>query len=292
MTTSLLSALGLALPARGLPGSGPPRPSGGPTGPIRAPGVTPRDEVPGPRPPPQQARQPPKPNEPTDAEIAAAKAKFAADPAKGAEPLAVLAAKIGDRARRDPIVSVLRDGLSRIHPFKTPGKAKEALDKGLDELLNKGLAKGFLKVLEVTLGKKSEAMIRSNDGTPTPGKPYEAPGEIIVTKDTSFGKGSERTKFGFEGAPLQVKPGQAMTFTVWTPGRWDPKKAYWKNNRVVIGRKADGTTGKELVSRPIDKKGANLVTLTAPDVADTYLLYVVAGAGAESQPQHDLKVGP
>src|SRR5437870_5040487 len=112
MAASLLDALGLPLPARGLPGRAPAGPRQ-PTGPIHAPGVEPREELPA-RSPPAQGKgtsQPPdgavpttlrmrrqpvgtgglppnlrpqnpdggspgKPGEPTDAEIEAAKADF------------------------------------------------------------------------------------------------------------------------------------------------------------------------------------------------------------------------
>src|SRR6185295_5725053 len=121
MTASLLTALGLPLPARLRPGRAPAGPKQ-PTGPIRAPGGEPREELPAQRPPAQGngPSQPPgspvpntlrmrrdpigtgglppnlrpknpdgggtgKPDEPTDAEISKAKADFEKTKLKGAE---------------------------------------------------------------------------------------------------------------------------------------------------------------------------------------------------------------
>jgi len=52
MTASLLAALGLPPPAHALPGQAPAGPKQ-PTGPIRAPGIEPREELPARRPPAQ-----------------------------------------------------------------------------------------------------------------------------------------------------------------------------------------------------------------------------------------------
>jgi hypothetical protein len=291
MAASLLSALALPVPGRKSPGPGM---KGGPTGPIRAPGVTPKDEIPGARTPaktkPPTSTAPPS-NEPSDAEIERAKAAFNANPLLGAALLAAAAARLADKARRDPIVQTLRDGLAKLQPFTSTKAAKDALNKALDELAEKALSKGFLKLLETALGKKAGEVKRPDTTVPPGGpKPDEAPGEVIVTKDFPIGKAGEATRFAFEGLALNVRAGQSLGFTVHTPSRWKANDRRWQGSAVVLGRKADQTGGTALSSDPIKKKGANRVVLKAPDAAGMCLIYVVAGAGPESQPVHEIEV--
>jgi hypothetical protein len=329
MTASLLAALGLPLPARVLPGQAPAGPKQ-PTGPIRAPGVEPREELPAQSPPAQgKSTSPPpggtvptdlrmrsdpigtgglppnlrpknpdggstgKPNEPTDAEIATAKAAFEKTQLKGAEQLAAVVARIGEKQRRDALVAVLRDGLNKIQPFVSDKKFKEGLHAALDELANKGLEKGFVKLIELAIGKTAGEVKRPDTGVPPTGTtPDEAPGEIIVTKDIPIGDAGGNARFVFEGAPMKVAPGQSMTFKVRTPDRWSLKNKRWDNTRVIVEAKGSGPKGTTLPSPPFRNKGANEVKLKAPDVPGVYVLYIEAGGIREPSPEHDFKVAP
>ena len=329
MTASLLATLGLPLPARVPPGQAPAAPRQ-PTGPIRAPGIDPREELPA-RSPPAQGKgtsQPPrgpvpttlrmrqhpvgtgglppnlrprnpdggsagKPAEPTDAEIATAKADFERTKLKGAEQLAAVVARIGEKQRRDPLVAVLRDGLNKIQPFVSDKKFKEGLHAALDELANRGLEKGFVKLIELAIGKTAGEVKRPDTGVPPAGtKPDEAPGEVIVTKDIPFGDAKGNARFVFEGAPMKVVPGQSMIFKVWTPARWTLKKGRWDNTRVIVEAKGSGPKGTTLPSTAFRNKGANDVKLKAPDVPGVYVLYIEAGGIREPSPEHDLEVVP
>ena len=299
MTASILSTLGLPQPARGLPGQAPAGPRQ-PTGPIRAPGVEPREELPAQSPPTQgkSTPQPPdgggagKPSEPTDAEIATAKAAFEKTNLKGAEQLAAVVARIGEKQRRDPLVAVLRNGLAKIQPFVSDEKFKKGLHAALDELANKGLEKGFVKLIELAIGKTAGEVKRPDTSVPPTGtKPDEAPGEIIVTKDIPIGDAKGRARFVFEGAPAQVAPGQPMIFKVWTPARWSLKNKRWDNTRVIVEGK-EGAKGTSLPSAPFRKKDANEVKLKAPDAPGVYVLYIEAGGIREPSPEHAFKVAP
>ena len=329
MTASLLAALGLSTPARVLPGQAPAGPKQ-PTGPIRAPGVEPREELPA-RSPPAQGKdtsQPPgrpvpttlrmrrdpvgtgglppnlrpqnpdggsagKPGEPTDAEISTAKADFEKTKLKGAEQLAAVVARIGEKQRRDPLVAVLRNGLARIEPFVSEEKFKKGLHAALDELASKGLEKGFVKLIELAIGKTAGEVKRPDTSVPPTGtKPDEAPGEVIVTKDIPFGDAEGNARFVFDGAPARVAPGQSMTFKVWTPARWSLKNRRWDNTRVIVEAKGSGPKGTTLPSPPFRNKGANNVKLKAPDVPGVYVLYIEAGGIREPSPEHDFMVAP
>lgn len=328
MAHSLLAALALPPPARGLHGTAPPA-SPSPTGPIRAPGTRPRDELPAPgRPqadtsdaPPRAAPTPdslrmrgrdplgsgglppnlrPKTdgggsarNEPTDAEIATARAAFEKGQPKGPEQLAAVVARIGEQQRRDPLVAVLRDGLARVEPFVSDKKLKEGLHKALDDLAKKGLEKGFLKLLELALGRKAGEVKRPGPGVPGSGvKPDEAPGEHIVTKDFELGKTKGREHFAFEGAPLRVRPGQTISLTVQTPARWKANDRRWHETRVEIRTPAGGSAKGATPSRPITKNGATPVTLQAPADPGVYVLRVTTVVGLEPRPAHDFEVAP
>jgi len=329
MTASLLAALGLPPPAHALPGQAPAGPKQ-PTGPIRAPGIEPREELPARRPPAQGkgTSQPPgspvpttlrmrrqpvgtgglppnlrpqnpdrgsadKPDEPTDAEISTAKAEFEKTQLKGAEQLAAVVARIGEKQRRDPLVAVLRNGLAKIQPFVSDEKFKEALHAALDELASKGLEKGFVKLIELAIGKTAGEVQRPDTSVPPIGtKPDEAPGEHIVTKDIPFGEDKGNPRFVFEGAPVSVAPGQSMTFKVWTPARWSLKNKRWDNTRVIVEAKGSGPKGTTLPSPPFRNKGANDVKLKAPDVPGVYVLYIEAGGMREPSPEHDFQVAP
>jgi len=329
MTASLLATLGLPLPARVPPGQAPAAPKQ-PTGPIRAPGVEPREELPARSPPAQgtgtpqapggpgpttlQMRPDPigtgglppnlrprnpdgdsagKPGEPTDAEIATAKAAFEKTQLKGAEQLAAVVARIGEKQRRDPLVAALRNGLARVEPFISDEKFKKGLHAALDELANRGLEKGFVSLIELAIGKTSGEVKRPDTGVPPTGtKPDKAPGEVIVTKDTPFGDAKGNARFVFEGAPVSVAPGQSMIFKVWTPARWTLRKKRWDNTRVIVEAKGSGPKAATLPSAPFGKKGANDVKLKAPDVPGVYVLYIEAGGIREPSPEHDFKVGP
>ena len=327
MTASLLAALGLPVPARGLPAQAPSGPRQ-PTGPIRAPSVEPRDELPARRQPAQDSgtSQPPggsvptnlrmrpdpvgtgglppnlrpkdsdggstrKSNEPSDAEIANAKAAFEKTQLKGAEQLAAVVARIGEKQRRDPLVAVLRDGLARIEPFVSKQDFKTGLHAALDELASKGLEKGFVKLIELAIGKTAGEVTRPDTSVPPPGtKPDEAPGEHIVTKDIPFGDDKGSARFVFEGVPARVAPGQSMIFKVRTPARWSLNNKRWQNTRVVVAAKGSGPKGTALPSAPFRNKGANEVKLTAPDVLGMYVLYIEAAGIRETSPEYDFEV--
>lgn len=329
MAGSLLSTLGLAPPRRGMSRQAPARP-GQPTGPIRAPGVEPREELPAGRPPAQGkgTSQPPgdpvpttlrmrrdplgtgglppnlrpqnrggdsagKPGEPTDAEIATAKAGFQKNQLKGAEQLAAVVARIGEKQRRDPLVALLRHGLARIQPFVSDEKFKKGLHAALDELASKGLEKGFVKLIELAIGKTAGEVKRPDTGVPPTGtKPDEAPGEVIVTKDIPFGDDKGNARFVFDGAPARVAPGQSMTFKVWTPARWSLKNKRWDNTRVIVEAKGSGPKGTALPSPALRAKGANIVKLKAPDVLGVHVLYIEAGGIREPSPEHEFEVAP
>jgi hypothetical protein len=329
MTASLLAALGLPVPTR-LP-SGPvqagPRQ---PTGPIRAPGVEPREELPAQR-PPAQGKGPPrppggggptdmpprrdpigtgglppnlrprnpddpgtgKPAEPSDAEIADAKARFEKTRLEGAEQLAAVVARIGEKQRRDPLVAALRDGLARIEPFVSDEKFRKGLHAALDELASKGLEKGFVKLIELAIGKTAGEVKRRDTSVPPTGtKPDEAPGEVIVTKDIPIGDAKGNARFVFEGAPAKVSPGQSMAFKVWTPARWSLRNKRWDNTRVIVEARGSGPKGTALPSAAFRNKGANDVKLKAPDVPGVYVLYIEAAGIREPSPQHDFTVAP
>jgi hypothetical protein len=322
MAASLLAKLGLPAPPHGSPGRAPGGPRQ-PTGPIHAPGVEPREELPARKPPPQNSGtwtpggplptrdpigtgglppnlrpknpdegSPAKPGEPTDAEIATAKAEFEKTKLKGAEQLAAVVARIGEKQRRDPLVAVLRNGLAKITPFVSDKKFKEVLHAALDELANKGLEKGFVKLIELALGKEAGEVKRPDTSVPPTGtKPDEAPGEIIVTKDIPFGEGKGSARFVFEGAPSRVAPGQSMRFKVWTPARWSLRNKRWDNTRVIVEAKG-GAKGTALPSAPFRTKGANDVKLTAPDAAGTYVLYIEAAGIREPSPESEFEVTP
>lgn len=330
MTASLLSSLGLPSPAGGSPRRAPAGPRQ-PTGPIRPPGVEPREELPAPPRTPVTGKgttQPPggsvptdlrmrpdplgtgglppnlrpknpygdgagQPDEPSDAEIAAAKAEFEKTKLKGAEQLARVVARIGEKQRRDPLVLVLRNGLAKIVPFVSDKTFKAGLHAALDELANKGLEKGFVKLIELALGKTAGKVERTDTSVPPTGtKPDEAPGEHIVTKDIPFGDAKGNARFVFDGAPAKVAPAETMTFKVWTPARWSLKDKRWNDTRVIVEAKERGSKGWAQPSAPFRTKGANAVKLKAPDVEGVYVLYIEAAGIRETSPEHAFKVAP
>ncbi len=329
MTGSLLSFLGLPPPRRGLPGQAKAGPRQ-PTGPIRAPGVEPREELPAQRPPApsQGAPKPPagsvpdslrmrrdplgtgglppnlrpkipaggnaaKPGEPTDDEIAKARAAFEKTQLKGAEQLAAVVTRIGEKQRRDPLVAVLRNGLNRIQPFVSDKKFKEGLHAALDELANKGLEKGFVKLIELAIGKTAGEVKRPDPSVPPTGtKPDEAPGEVIVTKDIEIGGGKGNERFVFDGVPPRVAPGGPMLFKVWTPARWSLKNKRWDNTRVIVEFRGSGPKGWALPSAAFRNKGANDVKMKAPDVPGPYVLYIEAAGIREPSPEREFQVTP
>lgn len=292
MTASLLAALGLPPTARVPRGPAPAGPKQ-PTGPIHAPGVEPRDELRQPKSPDADGRAA-APPQPTDAEIATAKAAFEKTQLKGAEQLAAVVARIGERQRRDPLVAVLRNGLSRIQPFVSDEKFKKGLHAALDELASKGLEKGFVKLIELAIGQTAGKVSRPDTSVPPTGThPDEAPGEVIVTKDIPIGGGKGSARFVFDGVPMQVTPGQPMLFKVWTPERWKLNDKRWDDSRVVVEAKVgSGTKGTALPSAPFRRKGANEVKLKAPDVPGVYVLHIEAAGIREPSPQHEFEVVP
>ena len=178
-------------------------------------------------------------------------------------------------------------------PFVSDKSFKEGLHGALDELANKGLEKGFVKLIELAIGKTAGKVERTDTSVPPTGtKPDEAPGEHIVTKDIPFGDAKGNARFVFDGAPAKVAPGQAMLFKVWTPARWSLKDKRWDDTRVIVEAKEKGSKGTALPSAPFRKKGANEVKLKAPDVEGVYVLTIEAAGIRETSPQHEFKVAP
>jgi hypothetical protein len=199
---------------------------------------------------------PTKPAEPTDAEISIAKAAFEKTQLKGAEQLAAVVR--ADRREAAPR-SARRGAPQRAGQgpaLRLRREVQEGLHAALDELANKGLEKGFVKLIELAIGKTAGEVKRPDTSVPPTGThPDEAPGEVIVTKDIPIGDDKGSARFVFEGAPMKVTPGQSMTFKVWTPGRWSLKNKRWDNTRVIVEAKGNGAKGTALPSAPFRKEG-------------------------------------
>ena len=286
--SGLLEALGLTTPF-GRPKGINPLGNTGPTGPLRAPGDVPREEVAAPK----------KEKGLSDADLTKALKNLPGEPRKRAEALAELAAQIGDKVRRDPIVKALRDTVAKITPFMSDAEAKKKLDKALDELVSKGIKDGIMALLKAVVGKEPSKVDRDaprKDGPNLPERdlkerifklpelplPIDQPPKLKVNR------------FRIESVPKTTKPSKYFNFTVTTPDWFrvnDPKMgAAW----VVIAAKDDyaksGGRPKRLADTKIDSKGKLKLSLPAPDDPGAYVIYVALGTGPEDSSLEDFAV--
>lgn len=284
-TRGLLQSLGLAP----LPGGGttvaPARAGGGPTGPLKKPGDEPREEV----------KAPPK-KKMDDAEIATALKNLPADPKKRGEALADLVTRVGDAARRDPIVRALRDLIVKVQPVMPDADAKKAIDKAIDDLVEKGIKEGIMALLTVVVGKAPTKVDR--DAPPKTGpdvKEKDLDEKIFKSPEIPFGKPPKVRRNSFEllGLSRSYKASKYFDFKLRTPDWFEPNGrmgAGW----VVIGTKDefDKTSGRppRLRDKRIDTRGELSMSLAAPDEPGRYVLFIVVGSGPENHPVHEFDV--
>lgn len=275
-TRGLLQTLGLG-----------PRPGPGPTGPLKKPGDRPREELPA-----------PKKNTLSDAEIADALKKLPADPRKQGEVLADLVTRIGDAARRDPIVRKLRDVIVKVQPFAPDAEARKKIDKAIDDLVEKGLKEGIKALLTAVVGKAPAEVNREQPKPSGPNmeerdlkerilKSPELP--LPIDKPPKL----RRNAFEFVGLARSYKPSKYFDFKLRTPDWFQPGGklgAGW----VVVGAKDefDKTSGRpaRLRDKRIDSRGELSMSLAAPDDPGRYVVFIVVGSGPENHPVHEFEV--
>ncbi|MCW5664396.1 MAG: hypothetical protein KIT35_11230 [Piscinibacter sp.] len=275
-TRGLLQTLGLG-----------PRPGPGPTGPLKKPGGRPREELPA-----------PKKASISDAEIADALKKLPADPRKQGEALADLVTRIGDAARRDPIVRKLRDAIVKVQPVLPDAEARKKIDKAIDDLVEKGIKEGIKALLTVVVGKAPTEVNREQPKPQGPSMDERDLKERILKSPElplPFDKPPKlrRNAFEFLGLARSYKASKYFDFKLRTPDWFQPGGklgAGW----VVIGAKDefDKTGGRpsRLRDKRIDSRGELSMSLAAPDEPGRYVVFVVVGSGPENHPVHEFEV--
>lgn len=275
-TRGLLQTLGLG-----------PRPGPGPTGPLKQPGDRPREELPA-----------PKKTSISDAQIADALKKLPADPRKQGEALADLVTRIGDAARRDPIVRKLRDVIVKVQPVLPDGEAKKKIDKAIDDLVEKGIKEGIKALLTAVVGKAPTEVNREQPKPQGPSMEERDLKERILKSPElplPFDKPPKlrRNAFEFVGLARSYKASKYFDFKLRTPDWFQPGGklgAGW----VVIGAKDefDKTSGRprRLRDKRIDSRGELPMSLAAPDDAGRYVVFIVVGSGPENHPVHEFEV--
>jgi hypothetical protein len=283
-TRGLLQALGLTPPA----GVGA-KPGGaaGPTGPLKAPGYDPADELPG-----------AKKRTLDDAELGKALKNLPADPPKRAEALADLVTRVGDAAKRDPIVRALRDLIVKIQPVMPDVEAKKKIEKAIDDLVEKGVKEGIMALLKIVVGKAPTEVDRNAPPKDGPNMPEKDLGEKILKlpeMPLPFDKPPplRRNSFEFLGLAKTYKPSKYFDFRLRTPD-WFVVGGKMGAGWVVVAAKDDfdksGGRPTRLRDKRIDSKGELSMSLAAPDDPGKYVIYIVVGPSAESYPVHEFDV--
>lgn len=234
----------------------------------------------------------------SDAELATALKSLPADPVQRIDALADLVPKIGDAARRDPVVRTLRDLLAKVVPFISEDDAKKKLDKAIDSLVEKGVKSLIEALLKAAVGKGPTAV--DPDAPPRYGPALEEKdlGEKILKLPEiplPWDKPKKRAQsyFEFRGLRPNYKPSKYFDVVVRTPDWFEPNGragAGW----VVLSRKDEfdksGDGAKRLADKRLEQKGDVKVSLVAPDEPGAYVLYIVVGPSAEHTPVETITV--
>lgn len=284
--SGLLDALGLTTPF-GRPKGINPLGNTGPTGPIKAPGYEPREEV-----------AAPKKKGLDDAEITKALKSLPSEPAKRAEALADLVTKVSDKARRDPIVKALRDVIAKIQPFMSDADAKKKIDKAISDLVEKGVKEGLLQLLKAVVGKEPTKVDRDAPRQDGPNMPEKDLGEKIIKTppiDLPFDKPPKLKVLRFRiEAPKTVPPSKYFDFTLTTPDGFKPDDSKTGAAWVQIATKDDydKNGGRPPIGRGvhITNKGKQKLSHAAPDDPGRYVIFVKVGPGVEASSAEEFEV--
>jgi hypothetical protein len=292
-TRGLLDSLGLMTPPGGKPASTPVRggPTG-PTGPLKAPGVEPREEVPAAKKEKEEGK------DLSDAELTKALKSLPADPPKRVEALADLVLKVSDTARRDPIVKALRDAIAKIQPIMSEADAKKKIDKAINDLVDKGVKEGIMQLLKAVIGKEPTKVDRDAPRQDGPNMPPKDLGEKIIKTppiDLPFDKPPKLkvNRFRIEGLSKTYKPSKYFDFTLTTPD-WFEVGGRLGAGWVVIASKDEyaktGGRPTRLRDKKIETKGKLKMSLVAPDEPGRCVIYVVVGSGPEDSSVEEFDV--
>lgn len=236
----------------------------------------------------------------SDDEIAKAIKSLPADPVKRVETLADLVPRIGDAARRDPLVRTLRDTLAKIVPFMDEAEARKKIDAAIDGLVEKGIKTAIEALLKAAVGR-----------APTPVDPNAPPTYGPALKEKDIGekifklpemplpwdkpKKPSQGFFEFRGLRPSYKPSKYFDVVVRTPDWFEPYGRAGAG-RVVLSRQAEfaksGSGAEHLADRRIEQKGDVKISIAAPDEPGRYALYIVVGPTAEHDPVETITVAP
>jgi hypothetical protein len=282
-TRGLLDSLGLMTPPGGKPAGTKGGPSG-PTGPLKAPGVEPREELPAAKKPPEKA-----PGKLSDAELTKALKDLPTDPPKRVEALADLVTKVSDGAKRDPIVKALRDAIAKIQPIMSEKDAKKKIDDAIKDLVDKGVKEGIMALLKAVVGKEPSKVDRDTprqDGPNLP--PVDLKEKIVKTPPIPlpFDQPPKLKVLRFRiDAPKRVPPSKYFDFTLTTPDGFKADDARTGAAWVEIATKNDydKNGGRPTIGRGvhIEKGGKQKLSLAAPDEPGPYVIFVKVGPGIE-----------
>lgn len=284
--SGLLDALGLTTPL-GRPKGINPLGNTGPTGPIKAPGYEPREEVPA-----------PKKKGLDDADLTKALKNLPTEPVKRAEALADLVTKVSDKAKRDPIVKALRDVIAKIQPFMSDAEAKKKIDKAINDLVEKGVKEGLLQLLKAVVGKEPTKVDRDAPRQDGPNMPEKDLGEKIIKTppiDLPFDKPPKLKVLRFRiEAPKTVKPSKYFDFTLTTPDGFKPDDSKTGAAWVQIATKDDydKNGGRPPIGRGVHvtNKGKQALSHAAPDDPGRYVIFVKVGPGVEASSAEEFEV--
>ena len=285
--SGLLAFLGLTVPKGVAPVGGTKGGPNGPTGPLRAPGYTPQEEVP-------TAKR----KGLDDTAIAKAIKDLPTDPPKRAEALADLVTKVSDAARRDPIVRALRDVIAKIQPIMSDKDAKKKIDKAINDLVEKGVKEGLMELLKLVVGKEPTKVDRDGPRQDGPNMPEKDLGEHILKTppiDLPFDKPPKLKVLRFRiDVAKTLKPSKYFNFTLTTPDGFKVDDSKTGAAWVVIAAKDDyeksGGHPRRVRDVHITQKGKFQLSLAAPDDPGPYVIFVMVGPGPEESSREDIEI--
>jgi outer membrane protein OmpA-like peptidoglycan-associated protein len=194
--------------------------------------------------------------------------------------LTELIKKTADAAKRDPLVSKLRDALARLQPVMPAADFKKEIDKAIDALVKQGTESGIMAILQAVAGKAPTPAVDTHDqpGGTLPQKDLNQhilKGPAIPIPDTP----KPAPKFSYEyrnGLKQSYAPGAKIEFTL-VP----PDKPMSGGKRVVILAYADRNEQNPvpLSKVLIESDKSTPVEMKAPDAPGKYVIRVNIGFG-------------
>jgi hypothetical protein len=222
-----------------------------------------------------------------------------ADAVREIKELTELVKVTSDAARRDPIVSKLRDVFAKIVPFVPEKDAKKAINDAIESLVKTGRDAAIKKILEAVTGKSATNMPDDkNRNRIGPVDPKDPDGQrIFKTPEIPIPdvpKRKPRHRFDYKGVQKSYVRGADMKFTVIPPDAEGALQGLTRLRLMIVteAERDKPNPAERFAEVSIGSGSPQAVAVKAPPRPGNYLIQVVVGLQVDYTSIQEFEVVP